>query len=527
MLLCVFLLPLAGAALYGLLSRLVSIRQHTHLAFLCAMLLAFIAAWIVRPASLELVVGNWSPISFTGTPLVLITYPAAMSILAVVLLVIIVSSAQRAQRLTPSSAVMMAMVFIALAITALAQNLVTLLIGIGLVDLYSVLHNVIHSRQPTRALRDGLYHGASLLLLLITFALYAAEGNSLYLPLAHLPARFGVYLMIALVMRFSLLPLRSINDQLSDDAWVSKASPLAGLLLMMRLPQLMEGEFRAWFFGLLLVTALVALIIGALSADRARLRSAVDTGAFVVAALSAVVWQNGIMAVAAIAWLLGTALLAQTATGYPRIARLAVRVARMIGAASLIGLPLTIGFIGRAGIISTWAGRGAGGAALIVAFALAQLLLVICVIRLALWPDAPAPEQKAEPAQWIGLATLIICGLGIVVFGLNPELAAAPDLGATFSRNKFVDWLMWLLPTLLGAAAWWFEARWLKWTTNIRDTLIKIISLAWWQDILGGAVGRIARPLGGVFTFLESEGVLLWAIIVVLIVVLVSRPGGP
>jgi hypothetical protein len=61
----------------------------------------------------------------------------------------------------------------------------------------------------------------------------------------------------------------------------------------------------------------------------------------------------------------------------------------------------------------------------------------------------------------------------------------------------------------------------------VRDRLIALLNLEWWQQILAGAVGRIARPLSSVYTFLESDGVLLWAVIVILIIVLVSRPGGP
>jgi hypothetical protein len=42
-----------------------------------------------------------------------------------------------------------------------------------------------------------------------------------------------------------------------------------------------------------------------------------------------------------------------------------------------------------------------------------------------------------------------------------------------------------------------------------------------------GAAGRIRAPFTVVFDILESDGALVWAAIVALLAILVSRPGGP
>lgn len=527
MLLFLFTLPLIGAICAAIMSRTGTLRQYANIALIAALALTLLLLWITGADGVEMVVGSWSPVSFTGAPLIFISTVGARVVLSAVLLLMIIALSQRVREPTAHGMVSSVIVFLALGVVALSQNLITLLIGIGLVDLYSAVYGIRESRRTESIIRDTLFHGASLLVLLVTFALYAAEGNSLYLPLAQLPARFGAYIMLALALRFGLVPLRAIGDQHSGTSWVTKASSLAGLLLMARLPQMLAGEFRAWFFGLLLITALAVLLIGALSADKPRLRAAVNFSTLSIAAASAVVWQGEVMLIAAIAWLIGTVLVTQTASDYPHAARYVIRGLRILGAACLLGLPLTIGFVGRAGMLSIWAARGGGGALLIAAFIVIQLLLTVNVLRLALWSDAPAADSKFSITSWIGIGALGLAGLLTLVLGISPQSIGAPAFGEILSGNTALDWLLWVLPVLLGAAAWWFEARWLAWVSGVRGRLIALLNLEWWQQILAGAVGRIARPLSSVYTFLESDGVLLWAVIVILIIVLVSRPGGP
>ena len=164
---------------------------------------------------------------------------------------------------------------------------------------------------------------------------------------------------------------------------------------------------------------------------------------------------------------------------------------------------------------------------LIAGFAVTQLLLTFCVLRLALWRVTPNTDESPAISHYLPAAVLAVLSLHVVLFGLSPGLATAPSLGEQLSRNGLAGWLTWLFPTLLGAAAWWYESRWLAYIVLARDAVISLIDLSWWQNILGGALNRIGRPLGSIFIFLESDGALLWAVIVILVIVLVSRPGGP
>jgi hypothetical protein len=497
------------------------------------MILTFIVAWIVRPVKLETVFGNWLPVSFTGTPLIVAFNPEGISIVIAVATVMTLEALVRS-RTTPlldaaatGRAVIAALVFGALVVTMLAHNLVTLLVGIGLVDLFVAVHGVLQTRQPGRVLRDALFHVISLAFLVVAIALYDASGNSLYMPLAHIPERLMPFIMVALALRFSLVPLRAASDLRYDGDWTEKACIIASLLVLARLPQLAAPELRAWFYGLALLTGLSMLIAGSLSSNRFTLQNCVEAGALAVTLTAAASWQTGTIVVATIAWILGTALVSQTSAAYPATVRRIVQIARYIGAACLIGVPLTAGFVGRAGVAALWANRGPGGMILIAGIAITQLLLTYCVLRLAMWRVTPSADEPATISHYLVAAVLAILSLHVVLFGVSPSLAAAPSLGEQLGHNGWAGWLIWLLPTLIGCAAWWYESRWLSYISLVSDALISFTDLSWWQNILGGALNRIARPLGSIFIFLESDGALLWAVIVILIIVLVSRPGGP
>ncbi|MCL5996828.1 MAG: hypothetical protein M1546_12345 [Chloroflexi bacterium] len=508
-------------------------KWYQPLVYVVAALITLAVAWVLRPAQIEVVFGNWTPVSFTGTPLVLTTNPEGLAILAAV-----AASMALPQLFPPSTSphgrnpgtgqgIVIALLFSALAITALANNLVTLVVGIGLTDFLATLSAILRTRDASRVLRDTLYYGGSGILLLIAMALYGASSNSLYFPLAHIPERLMPVIGAALALRFCLVPLRAAGDLQRETLWTNRASTLAGLVALARLPQLEATPMRAWFYGLALLTAVAALALAILSNRRVNTQGYTTIGALGVTLVSAVSWQSGAIVAAAIAWLLGTSLINIATPAQSPVMRRMAQVARWIGAACLAGLPFTVGFVGRAGVITDWAGRGLGGAALIAGLGLSQALLTLCVLRLAMWRDIPGEESSPPWLTYASIAVTAIVCLHVLVFGIVPGLANAPTVGTLLSRNGLIGWLVWLIATTAGGVAWWLESRWAVYLTRVRPTLVTALSLKWLQNVAAGALGRLANPLGSVFVFLESDGALLWAVIVLLIVILVSRPGGP
>ena len=146
-------------------------------------------------------------------PLILSVNPEGIIVLIGVALAMLAAPMTAGQnRQKAARAIAGALLFSALCVTALAYNLVTLVVGIGLVDLVAAICGLLKTQQPGRVLRDALLHFASLVLLTVAVALYEASGNSLYLPLAHLSSRLIPLISGALVLRFSLVPLRAVSD---------------------------------------------------------------------------------------------------------------------------------------------------------------------------------------------------------------------------------------------------------------------------------------------------------------------------
>jgi hypothetical protein len=535
LLIALIALPLIGSAFALIAPRVPNVLTYEPLVHLAATAGMLVLAWVLRPAQVETIFGDWSPISFTGAPLILSTNTAGMSVLIALAIIMMVDPVGRSKVALPARGTAEALLFGALSITVLANNMVTMLLGLGLVDALMVLNGVLRARQPARLFRDALCLTGSLAFFVIAISLYDATGNSLYFPLARLPDQIMPFIALSMAFRFCLLPLRAASDEQRGSHWTDKASSLAGLAVLARLSALGAPELRAWFFVLVLITALIVLVLGVLTRSRNVLRGSVDMGALMIALTSAAAWQSQTFIVAAIAWFLGTTLLDQPAEGFPIRLHTAVSGARLLGALCLIGLPLTAGFAGRAGVAVTWAGRGVNGVILVVALALSQLLLTLCVLRLWRWAGTPQPQSETNPTSasastlvsYLPAAALGLLCLHVVLFGVAPNLAGAPFLGDQLAGMGLLGWLVWLAPTLLGVAAWWFEPRWLDLLSEVRPTLLSVVGLGWWQDILTGAFDRLARPLRGILVFLESDGALLWAVIVILIVVIVTRPGAP
>ena len=64
-------------------------------------------------------------------------------------------------------------------------------------------------------------------------------------------------------------------------------------------------------------------------------------------------------------------------------------------------------------------------------------------------------------------------------------------------------------------------------TKTLRSRLHSAFDANGLGNLFGDSFAALGRPLGGVFAFLESDGALIWGVIVVLIALLVNRPGGP
>ncbi len=537
LLIALLALPLAGTALVLAAPRFPLLLHHQLLIHVLAAGIMLVLSWLLRPSHVEVLVGSWLPVSFTGIPLILDTNRSGMVVLIALAAVMMADPVKQSQGMKPARAAAEALLFGALSMTVLANSMVTILVGLGLVDMLAVLNAALDAHSTggsyDHVFRDALFLVGSLTFLIIGISLYDVSGSSLYLPLAHIPPQVMPFITISLVLRFYFLPLRGVADVRSESHWTLKASSLAGLAVMARLAQLGAPELRAWFFGLALITALAALVIGTLTTSRSTLRGSVNTGSLMLALTTAVVWQPATLILAATAWFLGTSLLEIRPEDQSASLKKVASSMSLLGALCLMGLPLTAGFVGRVGVASLWAGRGTNGTILLATWAIAQLLLTLCVLRLWQWQEVPhisghtTSSLDLQLEIFLPLVAAGVLSLHVLIFGVAPNLAGASTFAEELSHMGTVGWLTWLIPTGLGATAWWLFSRWFRLLGRVRPAVLTAGAFGWWQDILLGALDRLAKPLRGIVIFLESDGALLWAVIVILIIVLVSRPGGP
>ena len=500
---------------------------------------ALISAWLLRgQPAWEAIVGNWSPVSFTGLPLALTGFVPTTAVLIAWTTLYFLDSlklpdADPFQRHPVASALLIA----SLTTFALGNNLITLLIGLGLTDLLSAYLALRRQANERNTLIGLTLNGVSIALLTLVIAVHAAGGSSLYLPMTRLTPSVAPALALAIALRLGFAPFRTSADVWGDMG--TTASAVGGLLLLIRLPTLGIAQLPAWFYGLALVSALLTLAIAILQAEEDAAASIpfVRTAGVYLAALSATPADVGVTAAAVIAWLIGSTLIAQTNTLQAEsvLVERGRRAIRVVGALGLIGLPLTVGFIGQVGVVATWANRGPTGWLMILAWIASLALLVHLTLHIVF--DTTRHEQQKhlafEPTARLGQFALrevigwLAATTPIVIFGVAPDLLGAGTLIEVVGRNGIVGWLGWIIAIAVGVLFWRLGPRWRPFTRGIRDHAIAVLDLGWLHSLLEGATARLRRPFGSVFTFLESEGALLWAIIVALLVVLISRPGGP
>ena len=527
--------PILGIAITALLAGFERQPRIQSISWMPAALgagVALICAWLLLSRSFETVIANWGPVSFTGVPLALAGWTPGAAIMiawtAAVLMHMLMLNSSRPMQHNPSA---QALMVASLALVAFAGNMITLLIGMGLTDIFNAYYALRRRANVRNALIQLTLHGLANALIFVAVTVHTAAGNGLTFPLVRLDPAATNVLALAVLLRLGAAPFRANNTSLA--AMEFAGSAVAGLLLLARLPDLGITTFPLWYDALLILGALLTLGMGALSGQPEDVRAAAIIGSLMLAATSMAAGNSGIITAAAIAWILGAALISLNDAAEGRLGRRIGRVIRIFGALVLIGLPLTVGFIGRAGVVSAWQDDGLAGALLIIGFTLAGGLLAYCLLHCALRIDLETDEsisQRDEIRQPLFIRTIlaaIALALPAILFGIAPGLIGAGDLLGAAGRMGIVGVLTWLISLGAGAALWQFEPRWAGWLDARGEGISEALSLGWLTSLFAGATRRIRAPFATVFDILESDGALIWAAIVALLAILVSRPGGP
>lgn len=527
--------PILGIAITALLAGFDRWPRIQSFAWLPAAIgagIALLAAWLLLGKPFETVIANWGPVSFTGVPLALTGWSSGAGIViawcaAKFAFMLALPSSKPIQQNPTAQALLIA----SLALVAFAGNLITLLVGMGITDILNCYYALRRRTFTRAALIHFTLNGLSSALLFVTVTVHVAAGNGLTFPLEKFSPQAADMLALAVLLRLGAAPFRAGGLWLPSMDFAGSA--VAGLLLLARLPDLGIASFPLWFDALLVLSALLTLGMGALSGQPDEVRASAITGSLYLAAASMATGSAGIIAAAAIAWIAGATLIAINDASDGKLGRRAGRIMRGIGALVLIGFPLTVGSIGHAGGVSAWQDEGIAGALLILTYTLSAGILAYALIHCALRIDLEVDESIArrDELRRSHFFRAIIAAVALVapavVFGIAPALIGAGDLLSAIGRMGVLGWLMWLASLGIGAALWQFEPRWAGWIEPRSEAISHGLSLDWLTSLFAGATRRIRAPFALVFDFLESDGALVWAAIIALLAILVSRPGGP
>ncbi|HQW36297.1 MAG TPA: hypothetical protein PLJ62_08895 [Thermoflexales bacterium] len=505
------LLPIVGAAAHIVVGRFAPIarfpRPAQHFILPAAAIGAVLCALALFGFGGEAIVGGWMPVSLVGAPLLISIAPPTAA-LVTALACVGLAQAIRSHGQTDVVVAARALAFAALMLTTLAANMLTLFVGMGLVELFTLLASAQTAPdQISRrdVFRHAIFQVGSLLLLAMGFLISVAAQSSLYFALATISLRSTPFFAAALL-------LRALSLLLYPGAIANRFGPIATLVLLMRLLDLNNAFLTPGIALVVLIASVITLIRAAITQNASDRNLLAQTGAFLLIMLPHPADPAAWVAASASAWLLSAELIEHPAP-----------IARLIGALSLFGVPLSAGFIARSGAVPATANIPAFiiwcVAMALLAFSLFQLVRGAGQPRLRLLSGLAGSPQS--------LISFGVMALPLIALGVLPQALGLPNALALVSRQGLADWLAMAFAAGAGVLLAIFSPRWAGRATRQMQMAEQVFKFRWLEDILEGSVNRIAAPFRAVFTFLESPGVLLWAIVAALLAVLISRPGGP
>lgn len=194
-----------------------------------------------------------------------------------------------------------------------------------------------------------------------------------------------------------------------------------------------------------------------------------------------------------------------------------------LGGLTLIGSPLTVGYLGMVVLYSGFAASEVW--LLFVVCLIGQALLIASCIRLALWPGEPMP--KGEPVIGVsylfGLAAPLLFSIVGGLAGVGIALAAGVGPIQWLSARSLPALGAIVVSALGGAALWRFEhllraQAQAAWTAAASAARLDWLYVTFWDFYR--FVGRMLRTAAAI---IEGEGGVLWTIVAALLVWLLFR----
>jgi formate hydrogenlyase subunit 3/multisubunit Na+/H+ antiporter MnhD subunit len=532
------LILMLGAAITQIAARFMPSRERNILALLMAGG-AFVSTLLLtyQPAS-HLVISLWRPLTLSGSQLAYTTegLAAPFALLTSLVCLAVVLSLSKWRRRTDDngeSPIYPAVFVVSAAGPSFiySANLITLCLSWVFLDL-SLLFLIVGQRRNQAASGAG---GRALTLSSLT-------GLSLVVAALFLggyglsPALVPSLLLVAALVRVSFYPthfwmLANAEMEPPANALLQTVPIATGLSLLSRLQEF--SPQRLPYQSQLVTISSLAMLAAALSAwaaqDRRRTISYIAINQVALAVLSVAV--AGPQAQSSLLWsaislALGLSLLNLWLPGSERVGRygLWLRAPTGLAIASLMGLPFTMGFVGRAALYRSLFALGQPYLWGLSVVADAVLFAALFRIGADLLSDLSNKTASSEWATWVShLAGALILAAPLVLLGIHPPLAsftAEVDLPAAaelIGRADITLWAVLLLPLVGGYLLHRGQKAILERSAALWKGLGALLGLDWlyrWLWKVGWGIGAVLCGLGLVT---EGEGYLGWTLLLVFI----------
>lgn len=523
----ILLLGTAGVLL-GLLPRF----RYTGLVAVAACSGA-LAALLLMALSLpaQATLSDWAPASLFAVPLALQADPLgwlyALSVLVVTLASLITGLARPGGRRVGTRAIML-LLALSSVICIFADNLLTRALAWALLDLlyFVALVTLAEGEQVGRqAVLNWAVNSIGTLLAVGAAMLISRTSASLSLRDAALTPQSTLLITLAAVFRLGLFPAH-----LGLPTEVHVRQGLGTLLRLIPAAVALETISRLSVFGFadgirpwLTFFSAAAALVGAVqlwSAANPRQGIAYIVIAQTGVAMLAGLWGGAQAVLAltatALSLVLGAALVF-LAHGHDE-AQLWPTVLPLIGAAAMVGAPLTAGFIGLGHLYGSLAAAG-GWVWLVLGVVLfAQSILTAGLLNTVFWTDQPLEAEPVIIATYYGglSAPAILLVLIALAAPVMATALAVPALGVFgLAGARSVSALVFVAATVGAGAAMWRYDTWLRDRLGLflGLSLASFVRLEWLYRWAWGAVRGVAAMVDHLAGVLEGQGALLWTLV--------------
>jgi formate hydrogenlyase subunit 3/multisubunit Na+/H+ antiporter MnhD subunit len=533
-------LPLLGAGGTLGLSLVPRVRPYTRYVALgaaCATtVLILMFRWI---GPVEVVSSLWQPSLFFGSALTLqiggVTHPLALALALVTCSAVLVALSRGDDARPQLAATQLALLFAAF-LALWSANVLTLTIAWGIYDLVQTVAYVTAGGSTQTAIRSMVPGNLATLLLWTGVLLSAGRADSELWSLVTLSdVALGLW-ALAGMLRLWTYPFHLSTP---DDLVVTP--PLATPLLL--------GPVVGWGLWLRLVginggvvpgatwvptVAAVVLALGGLLAwsceSPRRLLPWVGMSANSAVLLAAGLVGEGasvVVLAGSVACALATAVFF-LGDGWHRESSW-WNIPSMVGLLTLLGLPLTLGFVTAATLLGRLVQEDLlEGGIIFWGVVLGNLFLVPSLVRrLLVAPSSPPPERRGmiiAHGVGLGMPALLLIGAGIyppLLLGGSGGGDAVPSLGLLFVMPGLVGWLLWVASFVLGGLLAWQDGFLHSKIGPLLSVIHDVLRLEWLDGAVVGALGRGLSVFESAGEVIGGAGALLWSLLLFLLFLLV------